>query len=105
MIVSEILKWVIPFICGGIISLCGTVLAMWKQRKVKTKALEEGVQCLLRVEIIRAHEKYTEKGYCPIYAKESLKRTYTAYHILGGNDIATDLCKETLALQTESKDN
>ena len=60
--------------------------------------IEDGLQCLLRAEIIRAHEKYTAQGYCPIYAKESLRRVYTAYHNLGGNDIATALYKECLDL-------
>lgn len=73
-----------------------------KDRRCKKSAdernIEDGLQCLLRAEIIRAHEKYTEMGYCPIYAKESLRRAYTAYHSLGGNDIATALYKECLEL-------
>lgn len=67
-------------------------------RSTKEKAFEDGLQCLLRAEIIRSHEKYTVQGYCPIYAKESLRRVYTAYHNLGGNDIATALYKECLDL-------
>lgn len=62
-----------------------------------------GLQCLLRMEIIRSHEKYTEKGYCPIYARESLQREYTAYHNLGGNDVATDLFNNTMELPTERR--
>ena len=62
----------------------------------KEKAFEDGLQCLLRAEIIRSHDKYTAQGYCPIYAKESLRRVYTAYHNLGGNDIATALYNECL---------
>ena len=63
----------------------------------RTKQLESGVQCLLRAEIIRCHDKYTVRKYCPVYAKENLNRAYTAYHNLGGNDIATalyDACME-----------
>ena len=60
---------------------------------------KDGLQCLLRAEIIRAHEKYTAQGYCPIYAKESLRRVYNAYHNLGGNDIATGLYNECLNLK------
>ncbi len=60
--------------------------------------IENGLQCLLRAEIIRSHDKYTAMGYCPIYAKESLRRVYTAYHNLGGNDIATSLYNECLNL-------
>ena len=60
--------------------------------------IENGVQCLLRAEIIRSHDKYTARGYCPIYAKESLRRAYTAYHNLGGNDIATALYNDCISL-------
>lgn len=62
------------------------------------KALEDGLQCLLRAEIIRTHDKYTSRGYCPIYAKESLRRAYKAYHNLGGNDIATALYNACMLL-------
>ena len=90
----------------ALISLAGLVFNILytnrAQRKRKKSAnernIEDGLQCLLRAEIIRAHEKYTEMGYCPIYAKESLRRAYTAYHDLGGNDIATALYKECLEL-------
>ena len=60
--------------------------------------IEDGLQCLLRAEIIRAHEKYTARRCCPIYAKESLKRVYRAYHELGGNDVATHLFDALMAL-------
>lgn len=57
--------------------------------------LENGVQSLLRLEIIRSHDKYMERQFCPVYAKESLSRAYRAYHALGGNDVATELYHET----------
>ncbi|MPN16592.1 hypothetical protein SDC9_163937 [bioreactor metagenome] len=62
-----------------------------------------GLQCLLRAEIIRSYEKYQDKGFCPLYAKEALKREYDSYHDLHGNDVATDLYRQMMALPTESK--
>ena len=85
------LKWFVPFLCGGAITLIGAVAVMWR-------ALRDGVCCLLRAEIIRQHEKWEEKGYCPIYAKEALRRAYKAYHALKGNDVATVLYEKTLEL-------
>lgn len=67
----------------------------------RDSALESGVQCLLRAEIIRNHDKYIDKGYCPIYAKEALKRAYAAYHVLHGNDVATGLYNEVMVLPTD----
>lgn len=86
------LKWLIPFILGGF-----TALAAGVWRDVRT--LRDGVQCLLRAEIIRQSEKYTRRGRAPVYAKEALKRAYSAYHTLGGNDVATRLYQQVLGLE------
>lgn len=64
-----------------------------------------GTQCLLRAEIIRSHEKYIDRGYCPVYAKESLTREYQAYHNLGGNDVATALYEQLMALPNDERRN
>ena len=63
------LSWLIPFLCGGAVTFAGTML-------IKLKAIKNGLQCLLRAEIIRSYDKYTERGYCPLYAKEALTRAY-----------------------------
>ena len=63
-----------------------------------------GVQSLLRAEIIRTHDKYTQRGYCPIYAKESLTKQYNAYHNLGGNDVATELYKQCIYLPDKPRE-
>lgn len=100
MIVEKIISWAIPFVLGGIIT---GLIAYIKAMRRRDTALEDGVQCLLRAEIIRMHDKYTARGYCPIYAKESLKRAYNSYHTLGGNDVATGLYEDTMNLPTEPK--
>ncbi len=91
------IKWLIPFVCGGIITAFATYI---KMRKKKDSAVELGVQCLLRAEIIRSHEKYTAQGYCPVHAKEAVKREYKAYGTLDGNDVATELYHNILKLPT-----
>ena len=75
-----------------------TISARKQKRDERAEQLEAGVQCLLRAEIIRSHEKYTERGRCPIYAREALARAYNAYHALGGNDVASDLYNELMEL-------
>ena len=66
--------------------------------------VEVGLQSLLRLEIIRSHEKYMDRKFCPLYAKESLTRAYKSYHKLGGNDVATDLYNELMDLPLEPKE-
>lgn len=89
-----ILKWLIPFLCGAAVTFAGTML-------IRLKALKNGLQCLLRTEIINQYDKWHERGYCPIYAKEALTRAYKAYHALGGNDVATELYHELMELPNE----
>ena len=93
-ILQAFISWVVPFVCGGAFSFAIAMV-------IKLKAIKNGIQCLLRAEIIRCHEKYMERNYCPIYAKEALSRAYKAYHALKGNDVATELFEAVMRLPTE----
>ena len=42
------ISWLIPFLCGGAVTFAGTML-------IKLKAIKNGLQCLLRAEIIRSY--------------------------------------------------
>ena len=96
-IVGIILKWAIPLTLGGIV---GALITQFRAMKKREAAIAGGVQCLLRAELIRCHKEYTEKGFCPIYARESIMRMYDAYHNLGGNDVVTSLKDDVLKLPT-----
>lgn len=100
---ERILDWLVPFLCGLAVSLASVIVTMIRQRGRKARLLEDGVESLLRLEIVRSYNEYTEKGYCPIYAKESLTRAYNDYHALGGNDVATALYKDIMKLPTEKE--
>lgn len=91
---EQIINWIVPFLLGSAASFIGSMF-------IKLKAIKNGIQCLLRAEIIRSNEKYKEKGFCPIYAKEALTRAYKAYHALKGNDVATGLYEETMNLPND----
>ena len=72
-----------------------------KKEQQKNNAIADGVQSLLRESIVQNYNQYQDKEYCPIYAKESIKRAYKAYHNLGGNDVATKLYNTLLAMPEE----
>lgn len=80
------------------------ITARLKAEQQKNEAIGEGVQSLLRESIVSNYNRYQDKGFCPIYAKESIKKVYHAYSDLGGNDVATDLYKKLLELPTEKKE-
>lgn len=100
MVIENIIGWAVPFVLGAMVSGAATYIRM---RKKHDKALCTGVQCLLRAQIIAYNERYTHEGSCPVYAKESLRRMYGAYHALGGNDVATALYEATLELPIEKE--
>lgn len=91
LIFEKAIGWLVPFLMGALAS----GLVLWFGGM---KALRDGVQCLLRAEIIRQNEKWVKSGYCPVYAKQALSRAYKAYHGLHGNDVATGLYEETMEL-------
>lgn len=99
-----VLRWLVPFLCGGCISLVSTAVAGMQRSHKKEMAFKKGVQCLLRAEIIRSYDKYTERGFCPLYAKEALTRAYDSYHELGGNDVATDLYHQMMQMPNEARE-
>ena len=74
------------------------------EESVKNKAVQEGVQALLRDRIIWSYNHYQDRGYCPIYAKENAKRMYDAYHRLGGNDVATSLIDKLIDMPEEPEE-
>lgn len=106
----DIIARIIPYI----LSIVSSVLAAYCTFKIKEiasgkaaeqkkdeerqKAIADGIQSLLRESIVTSYNKYSDKGFCPIYAKESLKKVYESYHALGGNDVATELYKKTLKM-------
>lgn len=99
-IISAIISCVVSFFVGGGLT---AIFAKVKGIAKREKALGEGVQSLLRSQLIEYHDKYTERGYCPVYAKEAARRSYEAYHELGGNGVITKLYNDIIALP-ESKD-
>ena len=98
------LEWVFAVCLAILTAAWRAVSARIKVEHEKNEAIAEGVQSLLRESIVTNYNRYLDKGYCPIYAKESLKKVYKAYHDLGGNDVATSLYKKVLDMPEEKED-
>lgn len=67
----------------------------------KNVALVEGVQALLRNEIIAKYNHYTDKGHIPIYGMENVLDMFNAYKALGGNGTAVKLVDAMRQLPTD----
>ena len=98
------LEWAFTGILAILSWLVKLLRDQMRAEQAKNEAIAEGVQSLLRESIVTNYNRYTERGYCPIYAKESMKKVYKAYHNLGGNDVATELYNKVLKMP-EVKDD
>ena len=96
-------EWLFSGVSAILIFLYRDVRKKLKAEHEKNKAIADGMQSLLRESIVHNYNKYHDKGFCPIYAKESIKRVYESYHNLGGNDLATKLYEKLLEMPEEKE--
>ena len=75
-----------------------------KRNMEDSKALKAGIQAFLRSQMISDFNKYTEKGFAPIYARECFENRWKHYHSVGVNGVMDDLHKKVLELPTEAPD-
>lgn len=96
-------EWLFAVLTGALGMGYRSIVKQLELERAKNEAIAAGVQSLLRESIVNAYNKYQDKGFCPIYAKESIKRVFLAYHDLGGNDVATELYRKLLAMPEEGE--
>lgn len=97
-ILQIILSYLIPTILGGIL---GFIATNFKKNKKKDLAIEQGVQALLRNEIIRRYREFESKGEISILDKENLEEMFEQYKNLGGNGTVKKMMDELLNLKTK----
>lgn len=97
-ILAHWVEWIFAIVTGFATLGYRSVMKKLSEERLRNEAIAEGVQSLLRDSIVANYNKCQDKGYCPIYVKESLKKVYEAYHKLGGNDIATSLYNKLLMM-------
>lgn len=92
---DKFLSQIVNALAGAIITLLWTML---RAKKRENDALKEGMQALLRDRIIQAYNHYSDKGWIPIYAMESIEACYRSYEELGENGVIDNLMKQLRAL-------
>lgn len=96
------LTWLFGIVGAWLIWKVKQLKAKQSAADVRQKALEEGVQALLRAEIIRSYDKYHDQGYITLHGKEAMEKAYTAYHELGGNGTITGLMESIKNMEVET---
>lgn len=95
------IKAVFGFILGCFGCLGKKKIASIERKIKEQEVVKQGLQALLRNEIIRQYDKYIDKGYCPIYARDNIRNMYNQYHGLGQNGVIDDLVERVFELPTE----
>lgn len=95
--IESTVQTVINIIVGAVISY---LFALYCAKKKENNALKAGLQALLRDRIIQAYNHYVQdKGWIPIYAKESIDACYRSYEALGDNGVIDNLMEQINELQ------
>ena len=82
--------------------IAATALLCWiRGIKKKQRALEIGVQALLRGELVRSYDKYHERDSITLHGLEAVETQYSAYHGLGGNGPITKLVENMKQLEVK----
>lgn len=90
--IESTIQTIINIIAGAVISY---MFALYRAKKRENDALRAGVQALLRDRIIQTYNHYVcEKGWIPIYAKESIDACYRSYEALGDNGVIDSLMEQ-----------
>ena len=95
---SIVLSYLIPATLGAGIGFLSSKL---KKDKAKEKAIEDGVQALLRNELVREYREYKAKGELSILDKENIESMFRQYKNLGGNGTVEQLITELMQLPTK----
>lgn len=72
-----------------------------KESRKESKALKSGIQALLRAQMIADYNKWSERGYAPIYARDNFANCWREYHALGANGVMDNIRDKFMALPTE----
>lgn len=97
-----VLKYWIEFIFTGLVGLIGfgykKIRTKQEEQEKKNKAIERGVQALLRNELIRRFREYKEKGEMSMLDKENMEHMFEEYFNLGGNGLMKEVHTEFLEI-------
>ena len=67
----------------------------------QVRGVRLGVQALLRAQLVSEYNKWEERGWAPIYARQNFENCWTQYHNMGKNGVMDNLHTRFLALPTE----
>lgn len=84
-----------------VLALYAVVWGAIKKTREDNKAIKKGIQAMLRAQMISEWNKWSEKGFAPIYARQNFENCWEQYHTLGANGVMDDIHVRFFQLPTE----
>ncbi len=81
-------------------TIIGYVYKRLKKNDIETDAVKSGIQALLRSQMISDYNRWNDKGYAPIYARQNFENCWQQYHSLGMNGVMDDIHEKFMDLPT-----
>lgn len=92
-------NWAWMFSFGGfMVAVCSYVY-------IHIRALQKGVQALLRSQMIAEYYKYKAAGEVPLYVKQNFENLWVQYERLGKNGVMNGLHAEFMKWNTAMDNN
>ena len=85
----------------GIPSLSAMLIGVIVGQFKAVRALKRGVQALLRAQMINDYNKWSERAYAPLYARQNFENLWVQYEALGENGVMEDLHAKFLTLPVD----
>ena len=102
-----IAKYWVEWACGLVATALLYGFRQLHKRQTKAderqRAVEKGVQALLRDRILQAYYHYSEHGWITLHGLENVESMYQEYHNLGGNGTVTKLLHDLRELEVRDK--
>lgn len=85
-------------------AIFGGIFAYVKRIGKSVKAISLGLQAVLRSQMIADYNKWSERGWAPIYAKDNFENCWNQYETLGANGVMNNVRSNFLALPDSPPD-
>ena len=87
---------------AALLAMIRHLAAQIKHDRADTAATKLGVQALLRAQMIADYNKWSDRGYAPIYVGQNVENCWKQYHSLGANGVMDDIHVKFLQLPTQN---
>lgn len=104
-IVKYWVEWIFGIVAAALALAYRSITRRVKKDREEQDAIKAGLQALLRAQMINDYNKWSEKGWAPIYARENFENCWTQYENLGTNGVMQDIRTKFLALPTQPTTN